>query len=81
MEVIPNESKNLLAIFLGKDEFHTAAVSHFIDKKARGVTAQSLFKDLFQSVDNNACKGRRDKASFIPEFTVRAVFRQCLDSL
>lgn len=73
MQVIANESKNLLVMFFGEDEFHTATVSHFIAKKAWGITAQLLFKDLFQSVDDNACKGRGDKASYIPEFTARGV--------
>lgn len=52
MQVIANESKNLLVMFLGEDEFHIATVSHCIAKKARGVTAHSLFKDPFQSVDD-----------------------------
>lgn len=77
--MIAHESKNFLVMFLGEEEFHTAAASHFIAKKAGGVTAQSLSKDLFQSVDDDDCKGRADKASYIPEFTqgVRiTMFRQ-----
>lgn len=71
MQVIAKESTSLVVMFLGEDEFHTAAVSHFTAKKAQSVTAQSLFKDLFQPVDDNACKGRGDKASDTPEFTAR----------
>lgn len=46
--------------------------SHFIAKKAQDVTAHSLFKDRFQSEDDNACKGREDKARYVFEFTARS---------
>ena len=65
MQVISNESKNLLAMFLRDGEFYILAVSHFIAKKARDVTAHSLFKDSFQSADDNACKGGEDKARYV----------------
>lgn len=39
------------------------------------MTAHSLFKDLFQSADDNACKGREDKARYGFDFTARSMDR------
>jgi len=71
MQVISNEIKNLLAIFLRDGEFYIVAVSPFLAKKAGDVTVHSLFKGPFQSEDDNACEGREDKTRYIFEFTAR----------
>lgn len=73
MQVASNESKNLLAMFLRDGEFYIVTVSHFVAKKARDMMAHALFKDPFQSADDNACKGREDKVCYIFEFTARSM--------
>lgn len=37
------------------------------------MTAHSLFKDPFQSVDDNACKGREDKARYSFDLAARSM--------
>lgn len=39
------------------------------------MTAHSLFKDPFQAADDNACKGREDKAHYIFDFAARSMDR------